>query len=98
MSKILQGRSFYGWWIVVAAFLNLFFTTGIVYYGFPVFFPSLIDSLGFSGQQATAGIFFGFVVMAPLFALLAASLIDRLGSRAVLLSGLAFDPLLLSFR
>jgi MFS transporter, OFA family, oxalate/formate antiporter len=97
MSKILQGRSFYGWWIVVAAFLNLFFTTGIVYYGFPVFYPSLIDSLGFSRQQATAGIFFGFVVMAPLFGLLAGALIDRVGARAVILCGIAFVGLSLVF-
>ena len=97
MSKILQGKSFYGWWIVVAAFLNLFFTTGIVYYGFPVFYPSLIDSLGFSRQQATAGIFFGFVVMAPLFGLLAGALIDRVGARAVILCGIAFVGLSLVF-
>src|SRR5947199_10628441 len=69
MSKILQGRSFYGWWIVVAAFLNLFFTTGIVYYGFPVFYPSLIVSLGCIRQQPTAGIFFVFVMLPPLLAL-----------------------------
>src|SRR5437867_974793 len=39
--------SFYGWWIVLAAFLNLFCSVGIIYYGFPVFYPSMIDALGF---------------------------------------------------
>jgi len=97
MNKVLHGRFFYGWRIVIAAFLNLFFTTGIVYYGFPVFYPSLIDSLGFSRQQATAGIFFGFVVMAPLFGLLAGALIDRVGARAVILCGIAFVGLSLVF-
>ncbi|MBI1940702.1 MAG: hypothetical protein HYS33_04240, partial [Acidobacteria bacterium] len=36
-------RVFYGWWITLAAFLNLFFTVGIVYYGFPVFYPSVAE-------------------------------------------------------
>lgn len=97
MSGAQRGGVFYGWWIVVAAFLNLFLTTGIVYYGFPVFYPSLIDSLGFSRQQATAGIFFGFVVMAPLFGLLAGALIDRVGARAVILCGIGFVGLSLVF-
>lgn len=88
---------FYGWWIVGAAFLNLFLTTGIVYYGFPVFYPSLIDSLGFSRQQATAGIFYGFVVMAPLIGLFAGALIDRTGPRAVILAGIGFVGLSLVF-
>jgi MFS family permease len=83
-----QQGAFYGWRIVVAAFLNLFLTTGIVYYGFPVFYVSLTHSLGFTRQQATSGIFFGFVVTAPLFGLLAGALIDRVGARAIILCGI----------
>jgi MFS family permease len=86
-----KGRhAFYGWRIVVAAFLNLFLTTGIVYYGFPVFYVSLTNSLGFTRQQATSGIFFGFVITAPVFGLLAGALIDRVGARAVILCGIGF--------
>jgi len=48
-------RVFYGWWIVLAAFLNLFFSVGIVYYGFPVFYPSMVDSLGFTRAQLPRG-------------------------------------------
>jgi MFS family permease len=88
-----QSRSFYGRWIVVAAFLNLFLTTGIVYYGFPVFYPSLIQSLGFTREQATSGIFLGFVVVAPFFGLLAGALIDRVGARAVILWGVLLSGL-----
>jgi len=86
-------RPFYGWWIVAAAFLNLFLTTGIVYYGLPVYYVSLIDALGFTRQQANSGIFYGFVVVAPLFGLLAGALIDRVGARAVILWGIAFGGL-----
>jgi MFS family permease len=97
MSARKRGGSFYGWRIVGSAFLNLFLTTGIVYYGFPVFYPSLIDSLGFSRQQATAGIFYGFVIMAPLFGLLAGVLIDRAGARGVILCGIGFVGVSLVF-
>lgn len=83
-------RVFYGWWIVLAAFLNLFFTVGIVYYGFPVFYPSLVESLEFTRTQVTQGFLLGFVLVAPLFGLLAGTLIDRLGARQVIRSGIGF--------
>src|SRR5207247_8712273 len=63
-------RVFYGWWIVLAAFLNLFFSVGIVYYGFPLFYPSMVDSLGFTRAQLTQGFLIGFVVVALLFGIL----------------------------
>ena len=64
-------RVFYGWWIVLAAFLNLFFSVGILYYGFPVFYPSMVDSLGFTRSQLTQGFLMGFVVAALLFGIMA---------------------------
>jgi MFS family permease len=83
-------RVFFGWWIVLAAFLNLFFAVGIVFYGFPVFYPSLVDSLHFSRQQATTGMFLGFAAVAPLLGLLVGALIDRLGARLAILLGTGF--------
>lgn len=80
-------RVFYGWWIVLAAFLNLFFAVGIIYYGFPVFYPSLVDSLGFTRAQLTQGFLVGFVVAGLLFGLLAGVLIDLLGPRQVMRIG-----------
>jgi MFS family permease len=79
---------FYGWWIVFAAFLNLFFSVGIIFYGFPVFYPSLVDSLSFTRAQVTQGFLFGFVFAGLLFGLLAGALIDRLGPRQVIRYGL----------
>jgi len=81
-------RVFYGWWIVLAAFLNLFFSVGIVYYGFPVFYPSIVASLGFTRAQLTQGFLVGFVVAGVLLGLLAGALIDRLGSRQVIRIGI----------
>ena len=83
-------RVFYGWWIVFAAFLNLFFAVGIVYYGFPVFYPSMINSLGFTRAQLTQGFLVGFVVAGLLLGLLAGALIDSLGSRLVIRIGIWF--------
>src|SRR2546430_15223268 len=58
-------RIFYGWWIVVAAFLNLFFAVGIIFYGFPVFYPAFVESLGFTRAQVTQGFLLGFLVAGP---------------------------------
>src|SRR5258708_38571874 len=77
---------FYGWWIVVAAFLNLFFTVGIVFYGFPVFYPAFADSLGFTHAQLTQGFLLGFLIAGP-FGLVAGTVIDRIGARWVILAG-----------
>ena len=83
-------RTFYGWWIVLAAFLNFFFAVSIFYYGFPVFYSSLIHSLGFTRAQVTQGFLIGFVVVGPLFGLLAGALTDVLGARAVIRFGIGF--------
>jgi sugar phosphate permease len=81
-------RLFYGWWIVLAAFLNLFFSVGIIYYGFPVFYPSMVSSLGFTRAQLTQGFLAGFVGAGLVFGLLAGILIDSLGSRQVIRIGI----------
>jgi MFS family permease len=80
-------RIFYGWWVVVAAFLNLFFIVGIIFYGFPLFYPSFVESLGFTRAQVTQGFFLGFLLVGLPLGFLAGALIDRLGARFVILSG-----------
>ncbi|HTU50678.1 MAG TPA: MFS transporter [Acidobacteriaceae bacterium] len=81
-------RLFYGWWIVAAAFLNLFFTTGVIYYGFPVFYPAFVASLGFTRAQVTQGFLLGALLVGLPFGLFAGTLIDRVGARGVILSGI----------
>ncbi len=87
MTNHRSTRVFYGWWIVVAAFLNLFFAVGIIFYGFPVFYPAFVESLGFLRAQVTQGFLLGFLVAGLPFGLLAGAVIDRIGARAVILSG-----------
>jgi len=87
MTNHRSTRIFYGWWIVVAAFLNLFFAVGIIFYGFPVFYPAFVESLGFLRAQVTQGFLLGFLVAGLPFGLLAGAVIDRIGARGVILSG-----------
>jgi len=84
------GRIFYGWWVVAAAFLNLFFAVGIIFYGFPVFYASFVESLGFSRAQVTQGFFLGFLIVGLPFGLLAGAVIDRIGARWVIVVGVGF--------
>jgi MFS family permease len=85
-----KGSIFYGWWIVVAAFLNLFCSTGVIYYGFPVFYPSLVHALGITRAQVTQGFLLGFLVVGLPLGYVAGVLIDRVGARGVILCGAAF--------
>ena len=88
---------YYGWWIVLAAFLNLFFVVGILFYGFPVFYPYFVESLGFTRAQVTQGFLLGFLFAGLPFGVLAGTLIDRIGARVVILAGVGLVglPLLL---
>jgi MFS family permease len=87
MKKNRSTRIFYGWWIVVAAFLNLFFAVGIIFYGFPVFYPAFVESLGFARAQVTQGFLLGFLIVGLPFGFVAGWLIDRIGSRWIILAG-----------
>src|SRR5690349_22451442 len=86
-------RIYYGWWIVVAAFLNLFFVVGILFYGFPVFYPYIVESLGFTRAQVTQGFLLGFLFAGLPFGILAGTLIDRVGARVVILAGVGLAGL-----
>jgi MFS family permease len=81
---------FYGWWIVLAAFLNLFFAVGVIFYGFPVFYAAFVDALGFTRAEVTQGFLLGFILAGLPFGLLAGVIIDKIGPRAVILSGVGF--------
>jgi MFS family permease len=87
VSTAKSTRIFYGWWIVVAAFLNLFFAVGVIFYGFPVFYPALADSLHFTRAQLTQGFLLGFLIAGLPFGLVAGTVIDRIGARWVILAG-----------
>jgi MFS family permease len=89
MANHRSTRIFYGWFVVAAAFLNLFFAVGIIFYGFPVLYPALVDALGFTRAQLTQGFFLGFLIIGLPSGFLAGAAIDRIGARWVILSGVA---------
>lgn len=60
----------------------------MIFYGFPVFYPALVASLGFSHAQTTQGFLVGFLVIGPPFGLFSGYLIDRFGARFVILLGI----------
>jgi MFS family permease len=90
MAEHQSTRIFYGWWIVLAAFMNLFFAVGIIFYGFPVFYPALVEALGFTRAQVTQGFLLGFLIVGLPVGLLAGAVIDRIGARWVILAGVGF--------
>src|ERR1700732_3973920 len=78
MKENRSTRIFYGWVIVVASFLNLFFAGVIIFYGFPVFYPAFVESLGFARAQVTQGFLLGFLIAGLPFCFAAGALVDRL--------------------
>lgn len=83
-------KIYYGWWIVLAAFLNLFFAVGIIFYGFPVLYPAFVEFLGFTRAQVTQGFLLGFLLAGLPFGIVAGAWIDRVGARSVILVGVGF--------
>jgi MFS family permease len=90
MTSRASGKIFYGWWVVAAAFLNFFFIIGIIFYGFPVFYASFVESLGFTRAQVTQGFFLGFLIIGLPLGLIAGAVIDRIGARWVIVAGAGF--------
>ncbi len=84
-----SGETYYGWWIVFAAFLNLFLVVGIIFYGFPAFYPYFVQDLHFTRAQLTQGFLLGFLFAGLPFGIIAGALIDRVGAKAVILAGVA---------
>jgi len=84
----LSPKLYYGWRITAASFAILFFVVGIVYYSFPVFYAPLIDEFAWTRAQVTAGFFYSILVIGPIFGISAGFLIDRYGTRRILLAGL----------
>jgi MFS transporter, OFA family, oxalate/formate antiporter len=82
-------ETYYGWRIVLAAFLNLFLVVGIIFYGFPAFYPYFVQDLHFTRAQLTQGFLLGFLFAGLPFGIIAGALIDRVGAKAVILAGVA---------
>ena len=84
----MQLKIFYGWWIVGACFFIAFYVSSVVFFGFTVFFEPLVQEFGWSYTQVSfasslRGMEMG--IISPMIGYL----VDRFGSRKLLLSGTA---------
>lgn len=73
--------------VMATGFFSLFSLIGIVFYGLPFFYDFLVLHFGWSRATVTSGTAFGRVV-AALFSFGAGWLIDRYGSRKMILGGI----------
>ena len=91
-------RIFYGWWIVLACFFINLYVGGIIFFGFTAFFEPLIKEFGWSYTQISFAASLRGLEMG-IFAPMIGFLVDRFGSRKMILSGtiiVGFGLLLLS--
>lgn len=79
----VEGRTiFYGWWVVVAATLVLC-SQGVIFYGFGVLFPSILEEFGWS-RALTSSVFSVQIGANSIFILLMGYLTDKYSSRLVI--------------
>ena len=79
-------KIFYGWWIVLAAFVAMTFTSMTGGYGFSVFYPRLIDHFGWS-RTALAGAISLSRLEAGFLGGIEGFLVDKFGPRVIILLG-----------
>ncbi len=90
---------YYGWWIVLASFITAFYVAGTIFYGFTAFIEPLANEFGWSYTQISLAASLRGLEMG-LLAPFVGILVDRFGSRKLLLSGslvLGFGIILLGF-
>jgi len=83
--KSVPGGIFYGWWVVVGAFLVVFVGYG-TFYSFPVFYPSFVQQFGWSRTEVSLAGALALLVtglVSPLVGMLA----DRWGARFTMIVG-----------
>ena len=77
---------YYGWWIVLASFVSAFYVAGTMFYGFTAFIEPLAEEFGWSYTQISLAASLRGLEMG-LLAPFVGILVDRFGSRKLMLSG-----------
>ncbi|MBP1730213.1 MAG: transporter [Deltaproteobacteria bacterium] len=93
-----MSRVYYGWWVVGACFGIMLYVSGVIFFGFTSFFDPLIREFGWSYAQVSFAASLTGLEMG-VFAPLVGFLVDRFGSRRLLLFGftaMGFGLILLS--
>lgn len=82
-----KGNIFYGWWVVLACSLLALYGTGTVFYGFSAFVNPIVTELGWS-MALISGAFSLYRLEAGIAAPLGGFILDRLGPRKLVISGI----------
>ncbi|HKX26985.1 MAG TPA: MFS transporter [Blastocatellia bacterium] len=90
-----QSKSFYGWWIVTAAFIFMMMIVGFVLYGLPQFFPNYVTEFGWRRDQIQWGNTMSKIIVGPLFGFVAGWAIEKYGPRRIMISGAFFAAIAL---
>lgn len=78
---------FYGWWMALAGFGILFYTSGVFFYGFAPFFDEILNEFGWGAGIASGA--FAFQRMEQgIFGPVVGYITDRFGPRRSLLGGI----------
>jgi len=77
---------YYGWWIVLACFLINLYVGGIIFFSFTAFFEPIQEEFGWSYTQISLASSLRGLEMG-IFAPIVGFLVDRFGSRKLLLGG-----------
>ena len=81
-----MGKIFYGWWIVIACFIMGMMKSGMIFYGFTAFFEPLVKEFGWSYAQVSFAVSLRGLETG-IFGPVVGFLVDRFGSRKMLLYG-----------
>jgi MFS family permease len=79
---------YYGWWVVLAGFMIALYVSGALFFGFTAFFEPIVAEFGWSYTQVSLVVALRGLEMG-IFAPLAGYLVDRYGSRKLVLAGSA---------
>lgn len=86
LDRIIDNRIYYGYWLVVAAFLAQFISIGMYSYVLGSFMTPMIDELGWSRADFSFTRTIGQLVMA-FVGVIVGSRVDRFGGRPIMLLG-----------
>ena len=75
-------------YVAATGFLSLFSLVGIMFYGLPFFYDFWVQEYGWTRAEVTSGNAVGKILIGPLFGFIAGWMIDKVGPRKVMLSGI----------